>query len=361
MNLTKNLIAEVLKNPSVVSSYSLKDWDLLIRQGRQTLLLARIYQLFHDKGLFDGLPGKVKDHLISANAYSEKLNNSLNWEFRCIEKALSELSIPVIFLKGASYFLAANQAAKGRLFSDIDLLVEKKYLPSVEDALKKHGWVGTHQNEYDQRYYRQWMHEIPPMIHLKRHTTLDVHHNILPATCNTCPDSEMLFSNIIKVTNTPFWVFAPEDRVLHSAAHLFHEGEFKHGLRDISDIDLLLREFSAVETFWNQLLRRSTELNQHLPLFYALRYASKILATPIPEPVARRVKKNAPNILRVGLMDFLFFRALAPEHSSCNDAWTGLARWLLFIRSHWLRMPIKLLIPHLFRKFIKELKGEATV
>ncbi len=58
-------------------------------------------------------------------------------------------------------------------------------------------------------------------------------------------------------------------------------------------------------------------------------------------------------------MDFLFLRALMPDHESCNDRWTGFARWLLFIRSHWLKMSWYQLIPHLLRKSIKRLTGQA--
>ena len=48
------------------------------------------------------------------------------------------------------------------------------------------------------------------------------------------------------ITERPgFAVLAPEDMVLHSATHLFNEGEFDRGLRDLNDLDLLLREFGA--------------------------------------------------------------------------------------------------------------------
>ena len=37
--------------------------------------------------------------------------------------------------------------------------------------------------------------------------------------------------------------------------------------------------------------------------------------------------------------------------SQMPDArWTGLARWLLYVRSHYLRMPLSLVVPHLVRK-----------
>ncbi|MCD2452579.1 nucleotidyltransferase family protein [Methylicorpusculum oleiharenae] len=360
MDLTKNRVAQVLKNPLSVSAYSPKDWDLLIRQARQSMLLVRLYLLLQENGLIDKLADNIKNHFISATTYSIKQNQSLKWEFRCIEKALTELAIPVIFLKGSAYILASDHAEKGRLFSDVDILVNQDDLPAVESALKKHLWVGTHQNDYDQRYYREWMHELPPMIHLKRQTTLDVHHNILPTTCKTCPDPKKLFANIVKIENSPFWILAPEDRVLHSATHLFHESEFKHGLRDISDIDLLLRQFSSQENFWTQLVNRSIELKQQIPLVYALRYASIILATPLSEDALKRIAPYTPSRIMLKLMDFLFLRVLMPEHSSCEDIWTGLARWLLFIRSHWLKMPLKLLIPHLVKKGYQAVNGESA-
>jgi hypothetical protein len=49
-------------------------------------------------------------------------------------------------------------------------------------------------------------------------------------------------------------------------------------------------------------------------------------------------------------MDLLFVRALRPNHSTCSDASTRLARWLLYVRGHWLRMPFPLLVYHLTRK-----------
>jgi hypothetical protein len=35
--------------------------------------------------------------------------------------------------------------------------------------------------------------------------------------------------------------------VLHSATHLFYDGELNHGLRDLVDLDDLLRHFSGAD------------------------------------------------------------------------------------------------------------------
>jgi len=50
------------------------------------------------------------------------------------------------------------------------------------------------------------------------------------------------------------------------------------------------------------------------------------------------------------VMAAVFNRALLPDHATCRPPFSGLARWLLYVRSHYLRMPFHLLIPHLTRK-----------
>jgi hypothetical protein len=154
-------------------------------------------------------------------------------------------------------------------------------------------------------------------------------------------------------------VFAPADLVLHSAVHLFYDGELDHGARDLVDIHRLLLHFGATPSFWDQLPARARELELTRPLFYALRYAARLLHTPIPEQTMAAVQPFRPNRLLLALMDQLFGRALLPTHPSCADRLTGSARFLLYIRANWLRMPPLLLARHLFHKaFISPKSGQ---
>ncbi len=314
------------------------------------MLLARLCHILKQRDLLDRVPFRPRQHLLSEYRVAEKIEVSTRWEARCVVKALAPLDCPIVFLKGAAYLLAADRAAQGRLFSDVDILVPKKSIGPVENALKAKGWVGTHRNDYDQRYYREWMHELPPMIHLKRQTTLDVHYNILPEVGRIRPDAGQLFDRAVKLGEAPIWVLSPEDRVIHSAAHLFHNGEMEQGMRDLSDIDLLLRQFCAMPGFWDRLLENAQSLRVERSLFYALRYASWFYRTPIPGAVIRKLKDSGPRSFGLKWMDALFLRALMPDHSSCDDALSGIARWALFIRAHWLRMPPELLLRHLAKK-----------
>jgi len=130
--------------------------------------------------------------------------------------------------------------------------------------------------------------------------------------------------------------------VIHSATHIFHEGAFDHGL---------LTHFGKNESgFWDALVPRAIELDLIDPLYYALHTCSLILETDIPKIVLQQVEKGRPNPLMSRVMDWLFMRALQPDHPSCDLPFTGFARWLLYIRSHYLRMPLRLLVPHLIRK-----------
>jgi hypothetical protein len=146
--------------------------------------------------------------------------------------------------------------------------------------------------------------------------------------------------------------------VLHAACHLFHDGELPHGLRDLSDMDLLLQHFGRDENFWVALPERAVELELVRPLFYALRYARHFFGTPVPESVDIALRKAAPPLLT--LMDSLFQRALGPEHDSYRDGLSRLARFAAYIRAHWLRMPPFMLMRHLLHKALIKPKAAPT-
>lgn len=351
-------LCAVFIDPRLALRLNLRQWDLLIRQARSANVLAKLGYLLESAGILNQIPAQPHTHIKSAHTYADRFYIATQLEITSIQEALKAVNVPLVLLKGSAYFIAGNNAANGRIFSDVDILVSENKLLEVEIALIKAGWMTNNRDPYDQKYYRQWMHEIPPLKHLKRQTSIDVHHNILPKTSRFCPDANKLLAHIVKIPEKNVWVLAPEDRVLHSATHLFHEGEFERGFRDLSDLDLLLKEFSAQENFWDKLLQRADELNQQIPLYYALRYTHQILQTPVPDQILNASKQQTPNRINTRLMDALFLRALMPSHESCNDRWTGPARWLLYVRSHWLKMPVYLMVPHLLRKSFRRVLGK---
>ncbi len=332
------------------TNYSAYEWEVLLRQAKASVVDARL-SVFCNKFQLFSAPQFVMPHLSSAETYWLSQKRIVNWELYNIQNVFGKLQIPLILLKGTAYSAADLNAGFGRVFSDIDILVPKQHLIKVRDALKWSGWFAEKMSDYDRLYYEKWMHELPPLKHFQRGTSLDIHHNIIPETSALCPDAALLLGAAVNIPNTPYWTLCQEDMVLHSATHLFWGGEFDNGLRDLSDLDLLLREFSQNNPcFWQKLLDRADVLGLREPLFYAWRYTAKLLKTPIPENVSRQSGFSGNNIIKIKIMDFLFLRALLPVHPTCDDYWTGLARWCLYVRSHWLKMPWYLLLPHLSRK-----------
>jgi hypothetical protein len=188
------------------------------------------------------------------------------------------------------------------------------------------------------------------MMQIRRRTVLDLHHSILPATARLRTRPEPIIAAAMPLMKFPrFCVPDALDQVLHSATHLFHEGEWVHGLRDLTDLDALLRAGADEVGYWDRLLARAEQLNLGRPLFYGLRYCRRLLATPVPDEVAASCP-GQPSASGARLMDGLFLPAFATAHPSCRLATSGAAAFALFVRSHWLRMPLHLLLPHLARK-----------
>lgn len=334
------------------------EWEALIRLGRRCNLLGRLATLLDNDGTLDRVPEAPRAHLLSALTLARHHQVSVLREVEHLRKALGTAGIKLVLLKGAAYVLADLPPAAGRLFSDIDILVPEAALGQAEAALMLHGWLTAKESRYDQRYYRQWMHELPPMQHVRRQTIVDVHHNVVPRTGRSRPDAARLLAAVIPAAVRPdVSTLAPADMVLHCATHLFHEGEFSQGLRDLLDLDGLLRHFGGADAgFWDALPQRAAELDLCRPLYYGLRYAELLIGTAIPLRVMSKALEAAPPRLIRRWMDTLFRNGLLPEEP-VGAARSALARQLLFVRSHWLRMPPHLLAYHLSVKALRQVRA----
>ena len=353
-----DLLLQVLRTPNRILDLDESEWDQLICQARRTNLLARLAVILAKRELLEAVPHAPQRHLTSARRMSERQDRAMRFEIDCIRMALAPVPRPVILLKGAAYLAAGLPNAEGRMFGDVDILVPLANIQETETELLVHGWKATVDSAYDQKYYRTWMHEIPPLEHAVRQTVIDVHHSILPHTARIRVDIAAFFTSAQALGSSGIHVLCPEDMILHSAAHLFHEGEFDNALRDLVDLHTLLTHFSPSPAFWDRLVMRAELTGLTRPLYYALRYSSKFLATDIPLQTVKAIEKYAPPGAQRQVMDICYVHALRPVES--RHAWQSrLARFALFLRSHWIRMPMHLLIMHLSRKAFLRLKPAA--
>jgi hypothetical protein len=350
---TQDLVRFGLTNPESLTSLSLADWDLVVQQGRKAAMLGRIHALLDESDLLQLVPIAPRAHLQAADIVALSQERVVRWEVSCIKRTLANVQPDFVLLKGAAYVLSKLPFARGRLQSDIDILVPKNTLNAVESAFLANGWKNIKLEKYDQRYYRQWTHELPPLYHPKRGTIIDIHHNILPEKGRLHPDPNRLLERAEPIPGTPYKRLCPADMVLHTAAHMFQDGDLHQSLRELADIDGLLRVFHVQPGFWEALIRRAPEMDLRRPLFYALRYSQLFLETPIPEFVMSASQEWKPPKAVIRIMDLLVVQALRPQHATTATIVSPFARWLLYVRSHWLRMPPLLLTQHLIHKAFK--------
>lgn len=344
------VLLRALVEPDSLRGLTLRQWDLLLRQARTAKVLARIAVRADEAGLTETLPERVRDALRAARKISDYRQKTLRWEIRRVQAALRDLDVPILLLKGAAYELADLPPARGRIASDVDIMVPREALAPVEAALLRHGWGHALSEPYDQRYFRAWMHELPPLVHRERGGNLDVHHAILPPTSRLRPDTAKLWASAVALPGSGLRVLSPADMVLHSAAHAFHDGEIALALRDLADVHDLLVHFGRQPDFWPGLVPRAEALDLARPLYYALHYAAMMLGTPVPEAVAAQARRRAPGRLLRAAMDRLVPPVLSPSHPDHPPRGQSRATLLLYIRSHWLKMPPGLLTLHLARK-----------
>ena len=350
-------LIQSIRKPERLADLPLRQWDLLLRVSRRANLLGRLAEGLHAAGVDAHVPQQVRPHLVSARVLTAHQREAIIWETRHIGNALATLQTPIVLLKGTAYAMRELAAAQGRLFSDVDILVPRAELNNVEAALMVQGWASGHHDDYDERYYREWMHEIPPMTHRARGTVIDVHHNIVPLTASRCPDAGMLLDASVPILGTVFSTFSPIDMVIHSATHLFNETELQNGLRDLFDLDALLVEFCKQSAqFWDDLPDRAAQLGLTLPVLLALRYTRSILGTQIPEHLLAQLQKSAKlNQLTMQALDAIYLRALMPDHPNSQDWTQSVARACVYLRGHSLRMPPGRLAFHLGRKSVLRL------
>lgn len=359
---TDRLVA-VLRTPARAAELDPAQWSSLLATARAANLIGALAGKLQALAEWQALPvpPPAARHLAGALQLAARQRLSVQWEAHCLQRALGSLGVPVVLLKGAAYVMAPQALGRGRMFGDIDVLVPREALGEVESALMLDGWVSAKTDDYDQRYYRQWMHEIPPMTHLRRGTVIDVHHTILPLTARNAPDPAQIIARAVPVPGLPaLRVPVPEDLLIHSVTHLVHEGELHNGLRDLHDIDGMLRGFGGEAAFWPRLVSFAAANDLAGPLLLGLRLARAVFDSPVPETALSTLGQAASPRWTRAWLPAVYGQALRPPTRAGAGARAAAARSAVYIRSHALRMPPQMLLRHLSIKAWKGLTRKDT-
>jgi hypothetical protein len=263
-----------------------------------------------------------------------------------LQRELSGKKQYLIFLKGAGYTLSVAQVGDARVYNDIDILADKESIDVIEKRLCLLGWLSEELTEHDEKDYRKWAHEIHPLMHGKRGTIVDVHHNIVPIISGQQVDADKFAKNSV-TTKEGFQILSFAAMNLDSLIHLIFNEEVKKGYRDLIDIHTLITTNNNKE-FWLSLMTLANETDFELELFLACRYAKKILRTEIPDFAQDKINQFCP--WNIAFLDFIYEKALKPNHPVCRPKFFAIAEFTVLIRGHFQKMPLHIHIYHLLCK-----------
>lgn len=354
-----NILIKVLQNPSMMTEMSAGDWNNCLREAKIAGLAGRLAADAIYLDIIEDLPLKVQNTFKSNTYNSQSSTRKIKWEINRVRRAMLGTDEKLILLKGGAYIAEGLKCTNGRMSVDLDVLVAKNRIDYAEEKFLAAGWEHQVEDDYDQKYYREYAHELPPLVHPERYISIDVHHTILPMTSRVKPDIQKMIEDSVESLDG-FYVFSKVDMILHSVVHLFQDGEIRSSLRNLLEQHDMYEEFGQNEKFWQSIVPRAIELGLTRSLFYSLHFTKGILKTDIPQAVIEEIMPYGPNGIAMGLMNWMVPAVISPTIGA-----RGMSRWIcqngLYMRSHWLKMPPLLLIKHLTIKFFRNFaKKEET-
>ncbi|RDV29214.1 hypothetical protein DXV75_01780 [Alteromonas aestuariivivens] len=338
-----------LLTPRQALEWQPQEWERALRILRANDMLATFAGLF-EPGDLEQLSEYARRHLHSAVTYYQRQKHQVHHEVELLHELMAGAGCHPVFLKGAGYVLAEDSNHRGRLMSDIDVMVDKSELRRAELALLNSGWKAKEVTDYDDRYYRQWSHELPPFVHPERGTTLDLHHTVLPPITGRRIETVTLFDNTVQ-TDSGYTIFNLKFRLLHCIIHLFFNEDYEKACRDVWDIHCLAEQFSQPELM--EFIALSQQLGFGTEVCFALRLRQYLLGTEYCDQASETLNRQLRG--REWMVKRVIAPAVMPTHPLVDTFGTRIAKSLMYLRGHWVKMPLRILLPHAATKSYRAL------
>ena len=250
-----------------MESLTAQEWNKCLIEAKLTGVSGRLASDAENLGITTDLPLKVQNIFKSFSYISATSTRKIKWEMNRVKRSLQGSDEKTIILKGAAYIAKGLRCAEGRTSVDLDILVAKNRIDWAEEQFLAAGWKHQVVNDYDQKFYREYSHELPPLVHPDRHISIDVHHTILPVTGRVKPDIKKMLESAVPLDGG-FYVFSDIDIILHSVVHLFHDGEIRGSIRNLLEQHDMYGEFGENQKFWDDLIPRAKELGLTRALYF---------------------------------------------------------------------------------------------
>lgn len=278
-------LLKCLGNPNAdgveqLSQLSAQDWQavaLLAEQHELAPLLHHRLKAAHVK-----LPDEVQGSLRQAYLKNTARNTILLHELDRLLQQFQQAEIPVIVLKGAHLAQAVYASPGLRVMGDLDLLVPYTKIEPAIALLQTCGFKSE----------RPFWPDVDGAMHyhapaaVKALTMVELHWNLAGDSRPIQIDVQELWGQKQPFGAYPPGIFAlcPTHLVLHLAAHASYGHRFRHQLRTLCDLAVVLEQMAG-SLDWRGLQETCMRWQAERGVYLALRLAQDLLGAHLPEHV----------------------------------------------------------------------------
>lgn len=272
--LNRNTVIE-----EYLASLSREDWEAIEAAAHvQGLTL-----LLHDRlaGATPFVPGAVHVNLHSAYLKATARNMVMLHHAAAMLKALRGRGLEVIVLKGLYLAETVHAGIGSRIFDDIDLLLHRSDLPTALEEMQRMGYELS--TWYDPSDPNPDLKHIPPLVKQDA-PIVELHWTILEEEEPFTIDVEGLWARSVPadIAGVDARRLRVEDLILHLSLHLTYQHRLAAGVRNMYDIDAVIRK-GGVD--WTCLLTTTREWGAERVVWLTLRLLQSIAGTTLPVEV----------------------------------------------------------------------------
>ncbi|MBU0515863.1 MAG: nucleotidyltransferase family protein [Proteobacteria bacterium] len=147
-------------------------WERLVEVSSRHLVTPALLPAFDQNGL--QIPDDLREFLTDLRDLNAQRNEALSVQIEEIGRALNELGIEPVLLKGAAHLSSGLYGHPGdRVLGDLDILIPAEAARDCYLALVKIGYQGYFQTNPGDPYHDH--HHLPPLEHHGRKAAVELH------------------------------------------------------------------------------------------------------------------------------------------------------------------------------------------
>ena len=298
------------------------DWDYFLEKAREEgispLVFIRLPKVLISK---NNTPKYVTDELRKDYYLTAAKNTLIINELRNMLNVFNEAGLRVIVLKGAALAETAYGNLALRPMSDVDLLVKKEDLFSINQHLNGLGYFPSDRSVEDIDFSSTYLTTLDYRNTSTNSPSFHIHWHFVNSTIpNDSYINNIKMEDIwqdaqkASVANVETLIMAPHHLIIHLSEHALRVTHSLSKFSLLCDINEAINAYQDMLD-WERLIKYSLKFKLDRMVYITLYFASRFLASKIPERVLLGLR---PKHFSMG--ERIFINAI-----SNNDRPTGLS------------------------------------